>query len=190
MPICDYSRRIAWQSALLDQHNCRRFGRISRIICLACTALVLGIPGCDRSVTAGPDMEHATTVSFEQFRKATAEEEKFFWLGSDTEFHYFETSEGFYRISSGLEMPQLQNRIDLQWPPGTTKWTVRIDGDTIGGWSSRLQKPKDGAGTDRKVTRVVFSICDRLFRGCGARSLAREPRRSHRTVQRTVFNKS
>ncbi len=120
---------------------------MSRIICLACIALVMGITGCDQTVTPGPDVENATTVSFEQFREATAGEEKFFWVGSDPKFHYFETKQGYFRISIELKMPDFQRAIDREYEPGSFRRHARIDGDTIAPWSSRLQKRKDGAET-------------------------------------------
>lgn len=110
------------------------------------TALVLilavGPVGCNRTVSAGLDIEHATKVSFPEFKEATHGENKFLYLGSDKDYHYFKTQKGFYRLTTEFEIPRFKASIEMNAArgvrPGTTATDACIVGDKIVYRSSRM----------------------------------------------------
>lgn len=104
------------------------------MICVVVTA------GCNRPVLAGPDIEHATRVTFEQLKEATQNEIVFQWFGSDKDFHYFKTQQGFYRLAREFELPQILKRHDRGEKPGTRIVEVLIHGDNIVYASDYLRK--------------------------------------------------
>ncbi len=94
-------------------------------------ALVTATIGCNRNVSGGVVLEHATQVTFAQLKEATQGEGSFKWVGSKDGFHYFRTQKGFYRLSMDFEIPRLQKSIDSGFELGTREYTVIVDGDKI-----------------------------------------------------------
>ena len=103
--------------------------------------------GCSRNVSAGPDVENATQVTFVQLKEATKGEDYFYWIGSDKEFHYFQAEKGFYRLTTKFEIPFFKSKIDRGDKPGTFQMRARTNGEKITGWSSRKDDEGKGART-------------------------------------------
>lgn len=93
-----------------------------RAVCfLLLLTLVTATIGCQQDIEPGADLENATTVTIDQFRDATQDDDSFRWIGSDNDFHYFRTRKGFFRVAtSEVEMPSFQSSIDRgQAEPGS-----------------------------------------------------------------------
>ena len=107
--------------------------------------------GCNRPVLAGADIDHAALVSFDQFKAATKDESKFWFLGTDKDYHYFMTEKGFYRMEAKFELPDfeifIRNNEATERKPGDTSSQAYIDGDMIKHWTSRMEK---GSGERKK----------------------------------------
>ena len=112
---------------------------ISSLMTLA-IALVTATTGCNKDISAGADLEHATQVTFDELKEVTQGQRYFFWIGSDKDFHYFETHEGFYRLTTKFEIPLFANRIERKNPLDMVKTPAVIVGDKISYWSSRMER--------------------------------------------------
>ena len=102
-------------------------------------AFVTAMTGCNKDISAGADWEHATQVTFDELKEVTQGQRHFFWFGSDKDFHYFETHEGFYRLTTKFEIPQFAVHIERHNPLDTHKFRVVIVGDRFSFWSSRTE---------------------------------------------------
>lgn len=108
---------------------------ISRYYLVSILVLVT-LVGC-KGRSPGADLQHATLVTFAELKEATKEEAEFWWCGSDKKHHYFQTKNGFYRLSSQFKMPSLQFIIDKQlareMEPGAERLPVCIKNESIEG---------------------------------------------------------
>jgi len=73
---------------------------------------IAGTIGCSRDISPGLDLENATKITIDQLSDATQSESYFVWTGSDDDFHYFRTKEGWYRLTTEHEIPAHFHRIN------------------------------------------------------------------------------
>jgi hypothetical protein len=118
-----------------------KFAPVYVLIITIAWANVTCLSGCKRSLDPGVDVAHATLVSFSQLKEATKNDPFFYFNGSDGSYHYFETKNGFYRMSSTFKMTNYQQFIDRMlfhnWKPGTMNFPVITDDDTILGYTGK-----------------------------------------------------
>ena len=114
-------------------------GTLKVILISSLVTLVTLSSGCNQvqDISAGVDVSHATEVTFAQRKEATKGETKFRWVGSDDNFHYFETQKGFYRLTTKFEMPHFKHLMDRKWEPGILRTDVRIVGEKIAVWNGQ-----------------------------------------------------
>lgn len=94
---------------------------MKKAIAISCLliGLIAGTIGCSRDISPGLDVENATKVTIDELRDATQSESDFYWTGSDDNFHYFETKEGFYRLTPEHELPKGFDGMNRLGKPGT-----------------------------------------------------------------------
>ncbi len=108
--------------------------------------------GCQRKISGGNDLEHATVVSSSEFKEALQQQHFFLWIGCDEEYHYCVAEDGFYRLKDdqGLFPPE-RRRFMERWKPGAEGFgksgtPYRLNGDHI-------EPPPAGYKTSEAINR-------------------------------------
>ena len=88
--------------------------------------------GCNPNISPGPDVQHATEVTFEQLKSVVEGTPLFYWTGSDDKYHYFKMDDGFYRLSTDFKMPNFERMMMRKLEPGSFLIDVEVvDGERI-----------------------------------------------------------
>ncbi|WP_417377503.1 hypothetical protein [Gimesia maris] len=84
---------------------------MTHVLKLAIVVSVIAIStGCQRKISGGSDLEHATSVTSSEFKEALQQQPVVFWIGFDDDSQYCIAEDGFYKIMNDPEfLPRKRN---------------------------------------------------------------------------------